>query len=53
VYTVEATGPDHARVFTATVAVGDLAVATGEGTSKKQAEIAAALAALGVLGARA
>jgi ribonuclease III len=53
VYTIEATGPDHARVFTATVTVGDLATATGEGTSKKQAEIAAALAALGALTARA
>jgi ribonuclease-3 len=45
VYTVEAAGPEHARVFTATVTIGDLAVATGEGTSKKQAETAAAWAA--------
>ena len=52
-YAVEAIGPDHARVFTATVTVGELATATGEGTSKKQAEIAAALAALGLLADRA
>ncbi|HEY8589142.1 MAG TPA: ribonuclease III [Naasia sp.] len=45
VYTVASAGPDHSRVFTATVAVGDLVVATGEGTSKKQAEMAAALEA--------
>jgi ribonuclease-3 len=34
--------PDHNRVFTATVSVGD-ATATGVGSSKKQAEMAAAL----------
>ena len=43
-YSVTATGPDHNRVFTATVAVGDYA-AEGIGTSKKSAEMAAALAA--------
>jgi ribonuclease-3 len=42
VYVIDSTGPEHARVFTATVTVGDLATATGTGTSKKQAEIAAA-----------
>jgi ribonuclease-3 len=42
-YSVEAEGPDHARVFTATVTVGDLVSATGSGTSKKHAEMAAAL----------
>jgi ribonuclease-3 len=42
VYRVEAEGPDHDRVFTATVSVGDVA-ATGTGTSKKHAEMAAAL----------
>ena len=41
-YSVSATGPEHSRVFTATVTVGDLATATGVGSSKKQAEIAAA-----------
>ena len=42
VYTVEAEGPDHHRLFTATVAVGDVA-REGTGSSKKQAEMAAAL----------
>jgi len=43
-YTVESSGPDHNRVFTATVTVGELA-STGQGTSKKTAEMAAALTA--------
>ncbi|RLK49364.1 ribonuclease III [Microbacterium telephonicum] len=43
VYTVEASGPDHNRSFTATVTVGASA-RTGVGTSKKQAEMAGALA---------
>ncbi len=42
-YVVEAEGPDHNRVFTATVTVGDTA-RTGIGTSKKHAEMAGALA---------
>ena len=42
-YVVEAEGPDHNRVFTATVTVGDTA-RTGSGTSKKHAEMAGALA---------
>lgn len=41
-YEVTSTGPDHDRTFTATVTVGE-AVASGTGTSKKQAEMAAAL----------
>lgn len=41
-YKVTGTGPDHARVFTAVVTVGG-AHATGEGSSKKQAEMAGAL----------
>lgn len=41
-YDVVADGPDHNRVFTATVAVGETAC-TGVGTSKKQAEMAGAL----------
>ncbi|MGN6744437.1 MAG: ribonuclease III [Amnibacterium sp.] len=45
VYTVQAAGPEHARVFTATVTIGDAAVAEGEGSSKKAAETAAAWAA--------
>ncbi|MET0813486.1 MAG: ribonuclease III, partial [Microbacterium sp.] len=41
-YEVTSTGPDHERHFTATVFVGDTS-AQGEGTSKKFAEMAAAL----------
>jgi ribonuclease-3 len=40
-YSIEFSGPDHARVFVATVSVGDVS-GTGTGTSKKHAEIAAA-----------
>ncbi|GAA3924838.1 ribonuclease III [Microbacterium soli] len=43
-YSVVSSGPDHNRLFTATVTVGDLS-RTGEGTSKKTAEMAAALTA--------
>ena len=42
VYSVTASGPDHDRLFTATVTVGDSS-ATGTGTSKKHSEMAAAL----------
>lgn len=52
VYAVEAAGPDHNRVFTATVTVGEVSM-TGGGTSKKQAEMAAALAVWRELSARA
>jgi ribonuclease III len=45
VYTVTESGPDHAKMFVATVAVGSLVTAHGEGTSKKHAEMAAALEA--------
>jgi len=45
VYVIVAEGPDHARVFTATVSVGSIVSAEGVGTSKKHAEMAAALAA--------
>lgn len=51
-YEVDATGPDHDRRFTATVRVGDV-ITRGQGTSKKQAEMAAALAAWRELGGRA
>lgn len=51
-YEVTSTGPDHDRRFTATVAVGDHR-AEGAGTSKKQAEMAAALRAWRELTARA
>jgi ribonuclease-3 len=53
VYAVTESGPDHSKVFVATVTVGTSVTATGEGTSKKHAEMAAALDAwtrLGVLG---
>ena len=48
-YRIEATGPDHARVFTATALVGDVAVGAGAGSSKKAAEADAALEAVGRL----
>jgi ribonuclease III len=51
-YTVTESGPDHNKHFVATVSVGDLVQATGEGTSKKQAEMAAALEAWTELSAR-
>ncbi len=51
-YAIEATGPDHDRRFTATVVVGDVA-AQGIGSSKKQAEMAAALSAWRELDGRA
>lgn len=44
--TVKSEGPDHARVFTVTVSVGDTAVAEGTGKSKQEAEQAAASRAL-------
>lgn len=50
-YAIEAEGPDHARFFTATVLIDDEAVATGTGTSKKVAEMAAALEAHRLLSA--
>ena len=51
VYTVTESGPDHAKVFIATVTVGALVTAHGEGSSKKHAEMAAALEAWSLLGA--
>jgi ribonuclease-3 len=51
VYTVTESGPDHAKMFVATVAVGSLVTAHGEGTSKKHAEMAAALEAWTLLNA--
>ncbi len=52
IYAVSAAGPDHDRRFTATVTVGDVSK-TGEGTSKKTAEMAAALSVWRTLSARA
>jgi ribonuclease III len=48
-YHVEASGPDHARTFDVTVKVGGEPIGIGTGRSKKQAEQAAARAALAVL----
>jgi len=44
--TVRMTGPSHARTFTVEVVVGDQAAGQGEGRSKREAEQAAAQAAL-------
>ncbi len=49
VYEVSDSGPDHSKRFHATVVVGGNPVASGDGSSKKQAEMAAALAAWAVL----
>ena len=48
-YVVTDSGPDHAKRFRATVALGADSLASGEGSSKKQAEMAAALAAWAIL----
>ena len=45
VYVVTESGPDHNKHFVATVTVGDVVVGTGDGSSKKQAEMSAALEA--------
>ncbi|MDR1790726.1 MAG: ribonuclease III [Propionibacteriaceae bacterium] len=42
IYEVEEDGPDHSKVFTAWVRLGDWVGPAGEGTSKKQAEQGAA-----------
>lgn len=49
VYELSEIGPDHSKVFTATVVLAGESIASGEGTSKKQAEMAAALDACAVL----
>ncbi|MFB4351668.1 ribonuclease III [Microbacterium sp. LS_15] len=51
-YSIEASGPDHDRRFTATVTVGDVSM-NGLGSSKKTAEMAAALSAWRLLDERA
>jgi ribonuclease-3 len=48
-YLVEATGPDHARTFFVTATIADEPYGRGEGRSKKQAEQAAARAAVEAL----
>jgi ribonuclease-3 len=53
VYRVTDTGPDHSKKFHATVSLGGEDVATGSGSSKKHAEMAAALDAWTRLSSRA
>jgi ribonuclease III len=48
-YAVKDSGPDHSKRFHATVSLGGERVAVGTGTSKKQAEMSAALEAWTVL----
>ena len=48
-YVVADSGPDHSKRFHAVVALAGEEIAAGDGTSKKQAEMAAALAAWAVL----
>jgi ribonuclease-3 len=43
---LESGGPDHARWFVVSVRVGEQVLAQGRGRSKRQAEFAAARAAL-------
>jgi ribonuclease III len=45
-YVVEAVGPDHAKLFTVEVKVGDTVLGRGTGKSKKAAEMEAARVAL-------
>ena len=51
-YEIAESGPDHRKTFIATVSVGDIVSATGEGSSKKQAESLAARAAQQLLADR-
>ncbi|PJJ71724.1 ribonuclease-3 [Diaminobutyricimonas aerilata] len=51
-YRVTDSGPDHSKRFHATVLIGGEDIAAGEGTSKKQAEMAAALEAWTILQSR-
>jgi len=48
-YRVAAEGPDHARIFDAQVMVGEQVLGTGTGSSKKEAEQAAAGQAVAAL----
>lgn len=52
-YKVEGEGPDHARVFSATVSVDGELIGRGSGQSKKEAQQAAAREALALLQAQA
>ncbi len=51
-YAMDVDGPDHARVFTAVVSVGEAVLGSGSGASKKEAQQAAARVALAALGER-
>ena len=51
VYTLEGSGPDHSKVFVATVVIGSAVTAQGVGPSKKFAEMAAARGAIDRLNA--
>ncbi|TFD67149.1 ribonuclease III [Cryobacterium sp. Hb1] len=51
VYTLESSGPDHSKIFVATVAIGSAVTAQGIGPSKKFAEMAAARGAIDQLNA--
>jgi len=52
-YRIEDSGPDHSKRFHASLVLSDEVIATGTGSSKKQAEMAAALEAWTVLQATA
>ena len=52
-YRVSESGPDHSKRFVATVVLGDDDIASGVGSSKKRAEMAAALTAWTLLTDRA
>jgi len=51
-YELSDSGPDHSKRFTAVVSLGGSEIASGVGTSKKQAEMAAALEAWTILQGR-
>ncbi|CAN5204259.1 ribonuclease III [soil metagenome] len=51
-YTVTDSGPDHSKRFHAVVSLAGSEVASGDGSSKKQAEMAAALSAWALLQTR-
>lgn len=52
VYEITESGPDHNKTFEATVTLGDLVTGSGSGSSKKQAEMNAALNAWTLLNTR-
>jgi ribonuclease-3 len=52
-YRIEDSGPDHSKRFHASVALSNEVIASGTGSSKKQAEMVAALEAWTILQAAA